>query len=192
MISIHTPTQGVTWRWIRSLKHEGFQSTLPRREWQFSVFNKLFQSHNFNPHSHAGSDKFQSIHVTIARDFNPHSHAGSDTDPRYLYTILTTISIHTPTQGVTTSHIYIIITFLKFQSTLPRREWLVLAIKRSRLIMISIHTPTQGVTYLCQDKSGWTQISIHTPTQGVTTMNYQKYYPTTISIHTPTQGVTQL
>ena len=78
---------------------------------------------DFNPHSHAGSD-FASLNCSCHLSyFNPHSHAGSDvrkkkwrrwyrwfqsTLPRreWLYKILrplilTTISIHTPTQGVT-------------------------------------------------------------------------------------------
>ncbi len=78
-ISIHTPTQGVTGA--------------------FAAYPHPLQ--NFNPHSHAGSDRFVqivnfqlgviSIHTPTQgvttngrdnnpaqRNFNPHSHAGSD------------------------------------------------------------------------------------------------------------------
>ena len=76
-----------------------FQSTLPRREWRnYHLYTyKCFTY--FNPHSHAGSD--------LANTLN------------WLVTI---ISIHTPTQGVTMIRYTLRVRFL-FQSTLPRREW---------------------------------------------------------------------
>ena len=76
MISIHTPTKGVT----------GFKSGL----------NELLG--DFNPHSHEGSDG-----AKILEKF------GFD------------ISIHTPTKGVTLSF-NICSKSKSFQSTLPRRE----------------------------------------------------------------------
>ena len=78
---------------------------------------------NFNPHSHAGSDYQRLFEIRVCFDFNPHSHAGSDVPWADALRMLCMISIHTPTQGVTT------ITFpsytlpVLFQSTLPRREW---------------------------------------------------------------------
>ena len=119
-VSIHTPTQGVT-------------------------LNTKLGGHLvcFNPHTHAGCDlrlslrlmihlRFQSTHPRrvwpcdscVSRfvlSFNPHTHAGCD---RYGYTtrVELTVSIHTPTQGVTAkcfSHWE----WLKFQSTHPRRVW---------------------------------------------------------------------
>ncbi len=56
MISIHTPTQGVTF---------------------FGTQSKQIVN-DFNPHSHAGSDDIDAIATTIDDNFNPHSHAGSD------------------------------------------------------------------------------------------------------------------
>ena len=122
MISIHTPTQGVT----------------------VYDFWQLLQYDNFNPHSHAGSDlSWQGI-TDLIGNFNPHSHAGSDLKwktirPEYA------ISIHTPTQGVTRFK------FTPtgggwFQSTLPRREWQYERETTGDNTSISIHTPTQGVT----------------------------------------------
>ena len=79
----------------------GFQSTLPRREWPnvwASISTLLLY---FNPHSHEGSD-FLGVHITLKK---------SD------------ISIHTPTKGVTRPKTHPLGTLIKFQSTLPRREW---------------------------------------------------------------------
>ena len=54
-ISIHTPTKGATClKWYRYLLHK-FQSTLPRRERRrYESSNN--PNHDFNPHSHEGSD----------------------------------------------------------------------------------------------------------------------------------------
>ena len=99
MVSIHTPTQGVT-HIIRHLsKCLWFQSTHPRRVWlEVAQGVELFHV-------------FQSTHprrvwlnhlttITIAKCFNPHTHAGCDTD-KTTNSIHTKVSIHTPTQGVT-------------------------------------------------------------------------------------------
>ena len=77
---------------------------------------------HFNPHSHAGSDVTSLADTDTVPYFNPHSHAGSD-GVRPPLTHRPTISIHTPTQGVT------LISAVNPPST-----------------FISIHTPTQGVT----------------------------------------------
>ncbi len=80
-ISIHTPTQGVTLDWVT-----GRRDTL-----------------YFNPHSHAGSDDSPSVLLWVQLNFNPHSHAGSDENIATEDDVRT-ISIHTPTQGVTTGN----------------------------------------------------------------------------------------
>ena len=77
------------------------------------------------------------------------------------------VSIHTPTQGVTTiwrccAH------FCMFQSTHPRRVWLSCWQGWYRCAYVSIHTPTQGVTISQPMISRYSIVSIHTPTQGVT------------------------
>ena len=75
--------------------------------------------------------------------FNPHTHAGCDN--RIInYNNKLSVSIHTPTQGVT-------------------------EIKRSRssFYYVSIHTPTQGVTNAIIIKTGIEYVSIHTPSLGV-------------------------
>ena len=98
-VSIHTPTQGVTYA-RNILKYcKMFQSTHPRRVWQKAL--SVWCSQN---------------------GFNPHTHAGCDLKNCQIWPKVS-VSIHTPTQGVTqtqTSHI--------------------------NFIPVSIHTPTQGVT----------------------------------------------
>ena len=100
-ISIHTPTQGVTGRHDRRVEgarhfnphsHAGSDpSCIPpaRRRW------------HFNPHSHAGSDCGNCTSRKKPHYFNPHSHAGSDAAEVCGMDRRISISIHTPTQGVT-------------------------------------------------------------------------------------------
>ena len=99
-----------------------FQSTLPRREWRRPYAIVFLQARHFNPHSHAGSDRLYAIVFLQARHFNPHSHAGSDPFCILIDACLT-ISIHTPTQGVTFRRNVVPRAPSWFQSTLPRREW---------------------------------------------------------------------
>ena len=77
IVSIHTPTQGVTFLYI------------------CNVFRICF-----NPHTHAGCDTISFYSNTIILCFNPHTHAGCDGSERYKE-IEALVSIHTPTQGVT-------------------------------------------------------------------------------------------
>ena len=162
-VSIHTPTQGVTIATISHIVWDEFQSTHPRRVW-----------HNWK------------IEQDYKKCFNPHTHAGCDTTKQDKQ-VAPYVSIHTPTQGVTKKFFFIY------------KHW------------VSIHTPTQGVTKKfffiykalsfnphthagcdnlckkrshkynrfnphthagCDDITTWLQnciiVSIHTPTQGVT------------------------
>ncbi len=77
---------------------------------------------NFNPHSHAGSDKMvrvdgETIKISI------HTPTQGVTCPTRIVTLNRVISIHTPTQGVTDN-----------------------LLSKLHPSLISIHTPTQGVT----------------------------------------------
>ena len=76
--------------------------------------------------------------------FNPHTHAGCDGIEGVDTTVIP-VSIHTPTQGVT--------------SGVP---------VYTAGTEVSIHTPTQGVTTLRPSYPSSPSVSIHTPTQGVT------------------------
>ena len=78
-----------------------FQSTHPRRVWL----------------------RFRHCLKESLTCFNPHTHAGCDRSGRFTLCCSMDVSIHTPTQGVTT-----------------------LAAVNSRNPRVSIHTPTQGVT----------------------------------------------
>ena len=163
-VSIHTPTQGVTFLYI------------------CNVFRICF-----NPHTHAGCDNPLPRLTRVHNRFNPHTHAGCDYCKDNKCKIIS-VSIHTPTQGVTT-----------------------LAAVNSRNPRVSIHTPTQGVTIVYIGKLYHVPVSIHTPTQGVTQAEvwkvwHRSFNPHThagcdsrsiikiteskVSIHTPTQGVT--
>ena len=77
LVSIHTPTQGVT-----SLQYH--KTSL----------------NSFNPHTHAGCDQLIIVSIVHLLRFNPHTHAGCDTVIRNS-TLYLFVSIHTPTQGVT-------------------------------------------------------------------------------------------
>ena len=103
--------------WVRS----AFQSTHPRRVWPtlnaVAVTDSMFQS------THPRRVWHQSEEIRyLVSGFNPHTHAGCDS--RYLFNICWAwVSIHTPTQGVTTEQLVASI-WGTFQSTHPRRVWL--------------------------------------------------------------------
>ena len=98
-----------------------FQSTHPRRVWRFLARHCRTLS-RFNPHTHAGCDIHSWFYRSRFRCFNPHTHAGCDSFWPVIY-IQVKVSIHTPTQGVTTA-IWIRHYIGWFQSTHPRRVWL--------------------------------------------------------------------
>ena len=145
-------------------------------------------------------------------NFNPHSHEGSDISNPNFSPIPPSISIHTPTKGATHLNARYDLMY-KFQSTLPRRErqppyrafepFLLHFNPHSHegsdgsrnglntWFCISIHTPTKGAT-----KSMWLtlpngSISIHTPTKGATLYPGLLSSLKRISIHTPTKGATK-
>ena len=100
MISIHTPTKGVT----------GFFQ-MPYKDLK-----------NFNPHSHEGSDDMEDKYDTdCIADFNPHSHEGSDC--RYAKRTHRSIYFNPHShEGSDVISSVLIIDTDQFQSTLPRRE----------------------------------------------------------------------
>ena len=107
LISIHTPTQGVTSLQYPFCLFPEISIHTPTQGVTFCKCSFIWHYKNFNPHSHAGSDSTSflsasvfmiSIHtptqgvtsVSIIghRDgynFNPHSHAGSDLQYRSLH-----------------------------------------------------------------------------------------------------------
>ena len=122
IVSIHTPTQGVTNVWDNMVVTDGFQSTHPRRVW-LHMLHHSYPYNCFNPHTHAGCDAARTFLLSPPFCFNPHTHAGCDTHIIAIIWLLPgfnphthagcdlvasglgrhlPVSIHTPTQGVTT------------------------------------------------------------------------------------------
>ena len=188
IVSIHTPTQGVTTSIMYPAQASQFQSTHPRRVWPFCTFamcSEYVSIHTPTQGVTAATifcsefNKFQSTHPRRVwpshkwqdprhTSFNPHTHAGCDrTEARQMP--VTEVSIHTPTQGVTLS-----------------------STKLFSSLIVSIHTPTQGVTLTTFVFFESHRVSIHTPTQGVTALIIAARAWAIVSIHTPTQGVTKL
>ena len=99
-VSIHTPTQGVTYIRKYNAECSGVSIHTPTQGVTTCV---------------KPSD-------VCPKSFNPHTHAGCDSVP-LPWRSTCPVSIHTPTQGVTTT-----------------------AISCTAPLSVSIHTPTQGVT----------------------------------------------
>ena len=186
IVSIHTPTQGVTTSIMYPAQASQFQSTHPRRVWPFCTF--------------AMCSEYVSIHTPTQ----------GVTSYLPIYEINGIVSIHTPTQGVT---ICTNVTTLYnwFQSTHPRRVWLSRFFTFVK-VYVSIHTPTQGVTFLPGHTVSWLCFNPHTHAGcdkeiAAKVRSYAKFQSThprrvwhpacwgcgilrEVSIHTPTQGVT--
>ena len=147
MVSIHTPTKGVTllrWQLVKWLL---FQSTHPRRVWLYnlSAIQRSFEvsihtptkgvtyvgmvnmcyATSFNPHTHEGCDPDGwSYWCSASNCFNPHTHEGCDNTLQQRYISMKSFNPHTH-EGCD------VITNLM--------------ISQQR---VSIHTPTKGVTPL--------------------------------------------
>ena len=158
IVSIHTPTQGVTTSIMYPAQASQFQSTHPRRVWPFCTFamcSEYVSIHTPTQGVTAATifcsefNKFQSTHPRRVwliyhflhfrtECFNPHTHAGCD-DVTVYFSVSAKVSIHTPTQGVTQS------------------------ITSTKLIkIVSIHTPTQGVTFAIQTIENSDSFNPHT------------------------------
>ena len=167
-VSIHTPTKGVTGSIAQAVVFRLFQSTHPRRVW---------------------------------RGFKGKAY------------LCITVSIHTPTKGVTDFHdedYYDV----WFQSTHPRRVWLSKSLSSNIILSfnphthegcdiilflvvlfvnhVSIHTPTKGVTLLplCKNIRRFS-FNPHTH-EGCDSINLNYMFMDKVSIHTPTKGVTRI
>ena len=112
--------------------------------------------------------------------FNPHTHAGCDPVNTAAYTRIK-VSIHTPTQGVTSRFVQRNISSVGFN---PHTHAGCDTNKTTNSIhtKVSIHTPTQGVTLFSTNGITYTLVSIHTPTQGVT-LYLITYYKSANLIH---------
>ena len=187
-----------------------FQSTHPRRVWLKKQIISHAYKPSFNPHTHAGCDFAEICRGPIDTSFNPHTHAGCDCHYRLLYTDkicfnphthagcdeevknankVDRVSIHTPTQGVTIPPSPYCREIL-FQSTHPRRVWLLPVIAVTLIKGFNPHT-----------HAGCDKSDVH---QSIIPIMFQSTHPRRVwlllmvytigkrkvSIHTPTQGVT--
>ena len=144
LVSIHTPTQGVT-KWVHL--------------W-------LPVSNCFNPHTHAGCD-IPLMSCKVLHSVSIHTPTQGVTQSTVMDGMTDEVSIHTPTQGVTTTKNTSGRTF-GFQSTHPRRVWLD---RRWRIREDNSFQSTHPRrVWPCQIKCLLSDcpVSIHTPTQGVT------------------------
>ena len=120
-VSIHTPTWGVTVDYFLGFFFWLFQSTHLHEVW-LEPSNGRYTSACFNPHTYMRCDQMASLYIPDLYGFNPHTYMRCD-----FYENITlaceSVSIHTPTWGVTNSRSYSI-----------------------GAGGVSIHTPTWGVT----------------------------------------------
>ena len=166
-----------------------FQSTHPRRVWPRARINKLIISQSFNPHTHEGCDNSSILPDLTTYCFNPHTHEGCD------YSRLKLLNINTLFQSTHPRRVWLLKCIftrsnVTFQSTHPRRVWLHVLLIRLFLCSFNPHTH-EGCDWFSVSYSRWYfSVSIHTPTKGVTWFVCFFAEIARVSIHTPTKGVT--
>ena len=230
-VSIHTPTQGVTGGGLAGYACRRFQSTHPRRVWLIGFIKpheiQRFQSthprrvwlwwcvmahHVFEFQSTHPRRVWQPVESLRqeASGFNPHTHAGCD-----IYPVQPVhdnqVSIHTPTQGVT-SHPWTRRWTIWFQSTHPRRVWHMASLgcflyeefqsTHPRRVWLKSKIPWFGnrLFQSTHPRRVWLWVGESTqPDYGFQSTHPRRVWPGqndgkisgySVSIHTPTQGVT--
>ena len=207
IVSIHTPTQGVTTSIMYPAQASQFQSTHPRRVWPFctfamcseyvsihtptqgvtaatifcSEFNK-FQSTHPRRVWHIGTGSFNDV-----TGFNPHTHAGCDIFRQGYNILFQSFNPHTHAG----CDIRDMLTWVRERRFNPHTHAGCDIWKRDlmRVLCVSIHTPTQGVT---RNGSSTTYFNTFQSThpRRVWRGHLIRIVFTAVSIHTPTQGVT--
>ena len=121
IVSIHTPTQGVTFLYI------------------CNVFRICF-----NPHTHAGCDDV-TVYFSVSAKVSIHTPTQGVTQSITSTKLIKIVSIHTPTQGVT---LYNLIERAAIAVSIHTPTQGVTSSGIAFLLTnpVSIHTPTQGVT----------------------------------------------
>ena len=164
-ISIHAPTRGATYTADVIGLRCGFQSTLPRGE-RHAHLRQSCCSHDFNPRSHEGSDRFKGEIINIMQ-ISIHAPTRGATVRFFNVRDQFRISIHAPTRGATVKAVECRCR-LGFQSTLPRGERLDMS-ERVDLIQRDFnprsHEGSDRYERFCTPKA---KISIHAPTRGAT------------------------
>ena len=164
-VSIHTPTQGVTAEIHTQNNSRKFQSTHPRRVWhlysmQLSKDSRFQSTHPRRVWRHEPLLRYGRFWVSI------HTPTQGVTEWITLTKETFSVSIHTPTQGVTI--ILRIYEYLQmFQSTHPRRVWLINSIIPDSAYLFQSTHPRR-VWHDGKERPTVGAVSIHTPTQGVT------------------------
>ena len=146
LVSIHTPTKGVTLKTVTIFSGDRFQSTHPRRVWRV-LFQIPTLVGNVSIHTPTKGVTFLSLSTTIPWD----------------------VSIHTPTKGVTYGNQQSE-GMSRFQSTHPRRVWLAHLVLKQALRGFNPHTH-EGCDCKMDNQGTNEDVSIHTPTKGVTKMS---------------------
>ena len=118
-ISIHAPAKGATLSSLSFPIFLKFQSTLPRRE-RPPLFSRICYIHRFQSTLPRRERLCAYYEYLRDYDFNPRSREGSDWLQR-TKSKRALISIHAPAKGATDTAEQCV-KYLKFQSTLPRRE----------------------------------------------------------------------
>ena len=121
VVSIHTPTKGVTHQSYQNLRQFCVSIHTPTK----GVTEELIKTgYRYRVSIHTPTKGVTSHRPAIMRtvSFNPHTHEGCDNDKLNAWCV-DSVSIHTPTKGVTHG-----------QADLGMK------------IYVSIHTPTKGVT----------------------------------------------
>ena len=167
MVSIHTPTKGVTgWRQAIGGRHQGF-----------------------NPHTHEGCDVNYSIDKDGNRTVSIHTPTKGVTYVSSINSYLGYMFQSTHPRRVWPSMWSWKTWWRKFQSTHPRRVWLDDWTEGWIYRGFNPHTH-EGCDCLQLLWLVWLLVSIHTPTKGVTDTAFSERAQRAVSIHTPTKGVT--
>ena len=78
IVSIHTPTWGVTEANAQKAVAEWFQSTHLHEVWHFMALNRRYDV-GFNPHTYMRCDKTNATSMGVWKSFNPHTYMRCDT-----------------------------------------------------------------------------------------------------------------
>ena len=164
-VSIHTPTWGVTFKIWREMRINFVSIHTPTWGVTLSSYMRIIHLLFQSTHLHEVW-LIMSISLWAVKCFNPHTYMRCDTQPMNAFRTKT-VSIHTPTWGVTV-RIVAIIERYTFQSTHLHEVWLPNS-NQCRIRYGFQSTHLHEVWHLCWLKINViSEVSIHTPTWGVT------------------------
>ena len=187
LVSIHTPTKGVTWIISIPLEKMLFQSTHPRRVWRrLRVFIQPY-----NVSIHTPTKGVTALHVLWSgsgQSFNPHTHEGCDLSTLFLSLSLLMFQSTHPRRVWRIAALRQA-TALQFQSTHPRRVWLISQLLMQSLILFQSTHPRRVWPSLFRTKTYIKCFNPHTH-EGCDGAKTKATNASNVSIHTPTKGVT--